>query len=78
MFIAAGSDFSGGEVGGNEDAARCRNANRRPNGGGKGERLRQVRLIKETDVRAGNAKRQDSSIFRKGRFLRKSTCPENA
>jgi len=35
MFIAAGSDFSGGKVdGGNDEGARAkyRNANRRPNG----------------------------------------------
>ena len=51
MFIAAGSDFSGGKVmvrGG--ESAETRTAARM--GGGKGERFRQVRLIKENDVAA--------------------------
>ena len=69
MFIAAGSDFSGDKVmvrGG--EIAETRTAARM--GGGGCERLHQVRLIKENDVRAGNAKRQDSSIFRKTPFSR--------
>ena len=54
MFIAAGSDFSGDKVGAEMQTAAQT---------GGGDVLYQVLRIKEIDVPAGSAKRQDSSIF---------------
>ena len=61
MFIAAGSDFSGGKVWGEKREAEMQTAAQ--TGGGGWRVLCQVLRIKEIDVRAGSAKRQDSSIF---------------